>query len=124
MTAVSEQPGEKDFNTITAAVLDEGFDANRITATYTPQADWTIIEPLCQRELEVVSLISDGLSNQQIADRLILSLGTVKWYIHQIYCKLGVQNRVQAIRRTQELNLLSERLIDNGVSNDERTIRR
>jgi LuxR family maltose regulon positive regulatory protein len=66
-----------------------------------------LIEPLTARELEVLRLIAEGLTNRQIADRLILALGTVKWYTTQIYGKLGVQNRAQAIRRAQELNLLS-----------------
>ncbi len=116
MTAESEQCGETgDFNTVTAALLDERFAPKGIVATaHTPQADQTLIEPLSKRELEVVSLIADGLSNQEIADRLILSVGTVKWHTSQIYCKLGVQNRAQAVRRTQQLNLLCERFIHNG----------
>jgi LuxR family maltose regulon positive regulatory protein len=125
MMAEFEQHGEtRDFNMVTAAELDEGLALNRATTTYTPQANWTVIEPLSQRELEVVNLIADGLSNKQIADRLILSVGTVKWHTSQIYYKLGVQNRVQAIRRTQQLNLLSKYVVHNRSINDERTIRR
>jgi predicted ATPase/DNA-binding CsgD family transcriptional regulator len=65
------------------------------------------VEPLTERELEILRLIADGLSNQAIADKLILSLGTVKWYTGQIYSKLGVQNRAQAAVHAQQLNLLS-----------------
>jgi predicted ATPase/DNA-binding CsgD family transcriptional regulator len=65
------------------------------------------LDALTERELEVMRLIAEGLSNRGIADRLILSVGTVKWYTNQIYSKLGVQNRTQAVRQVQQLNLLS-----------------
>ncbi|MEX0926750.1 MAG: tetratricopeptide repeat protein, partial [Dehalococcoidia bacterium] len=52
-------------------------------------------EPLTPRELEVLALINSGLSNQQIAEKLIVSTGTVKWHSSQIYSKLGVKSRVQ-----------------------------
>ena len=64
-----------------------------------------LVEALTERELEILRLIAEGFSNQAIADRLILSIGTVKWYSTQIYGKLGVQNRAQSVRRAQELNL-------------------
>jgi predicted ATPase/DNA-binding NarL/FixJ family response regulator len=64
-----------------------------------------LTEPLNQRELEVLQLIVSGLSNRQIAERLILSEGTVKWYTTQLYSKLGVQNRAQAVYRAQQLAL-------------------
>jgi predicted ATPase/DNA-binding NarL/FixJ family response regulator len=62
-------------------------------------------EALNQRELEVLGLIVLGLSNRKIAERLILSEGTIKWYTTQIYSKLNVQNRAQAVFRAQQLNL-------------------
>jgi predicted ATPase/DNA-binding CsgD family transcriptional regulator len=65
-----------------------------------------LIEPLTARELEVLQLIADGLSNQQIADQLILSVGTVKFYTGQIYGKLGVNSRTQAIAQARTLSLL------------------
>lgn len=64
-----------------------------------------LVEPLTEREHEILGLIAAGYSNQAIADQLILSVGTVKWYSTQIYGKLGVQNRAQAVRRAQEANL-------------------
>lgn len=67
----------------------------------------SLIELLTEREREVLRLIAGGFSNQDIAYQLILSVGTVKWYTTQIYGKLGVQNRAQAVRRAQELNLFS-----------------
>lgn len=60
---------------------------------------------LTEREIEILGLIADGLSNQEIAEKLFLTLGTVKWYNTQIYGKLGVKNRTQAIARTRELEL-------------------
>jgi len=62
------------------------------------------VDPLTTRELEVLPLVAAGLSNRQIAHDLILSLGTVKGYIHTIYSKLGVESRTQAVAR--ELGLL------------------
>lgn len=66
-----------------------------------------LIEPLTEREFEVLRLIAQGMSNQQIADTLILSLGTVKWYTVQIYGKLQVASRTQAVIRARELGLLA-----------------
>jgi LuxR family maltose regulon positive regulatory protein len=66
----------------------------------------TPLEPLSQRELEILRLLAAGLSNRQIAERLVLAVGTVKAHVHTIYGKLGVQGRVQAITRARELNLL------------------
>jgi LuxR family maltose regulon positive regulatory protein len=66
----------------------------------------TLVEPLSDRELEVLRLVADGLSNQEVADALILAVGTVKAHVHTIYGKLGVQSRTQAIARAKELHLL------------------
>jgi predicted ATPase/DNA-binding CsgD family transcriptional regulator len=65
-----------------------------------------LVEPLTEREIEVLQAIAQGLTNQQIADTFILSLGTVKWYTGQIYGKLGVTSRTQAIARARELGFL------------------
>jgi LuxR family maltose regulon positive regulatory protein len=66
----------------------------------------TLIEPLSDRELEVLRLVAAGLSNREIAAKLILSLGTVKSHVHNIYGKLGVRNRTEAVTRAQEYQLL------------------
>lgn len=58
------------------------------------------------RELELLSLIEAGLSNQEIADRLSLSVSTVKWHLYNLYAKLGVKNRAAALARARSLNLL------------------
>ena len=59
------------------------------------------------RELEVLRLISNGLSNREIAQELYLSIETVKWYNKQMFMKLGVRSRTQAVVKATELNLLS-----------------
>jgi LuxR family maltose regulon positive regulatory protein len=60
---------------------------------------------LSERELEVLRLIADGFSNAEIAQRLVIALGTVKRHINNIYGKLGVQSRTQAVARARELGL-------------------
>jgi LuxR family maltose regulon positive regulatory protein len=65
-----------------------------------------LVEPLSQRELEVLQLIAEGLTNREIAERLFLSLNTVKVHTRNIYGKLNVRSRTQAIARSQELGLL------------------
>jgi LuxR family maltose regulon positive regulatory protein len=64
------------------------------------------IEPLTRRERQVLQLIGDGFSNQEIADRLVVSLNTIKKHSSNIYGKLGVTSRTQAIVRAQETGIL------------------
>jgi LuxR family transcriptional regulator, maltose regulon positive regulatory protein len=66
-----------------------------------------LVEPLSPRELEVLPLIADGLGNREIADRLFLSLHTVKSHACSIYAKLGVGSRTQAVARARALGLLA-----------------
>ena len=67
-----------------------------------------LVEPLSERELEVLALIASGLSNSDIAQKLYITVGTVKRHINNIYGKLDVASRTQAIVKAREL-----RLIDN-----------
>jgi len=62
-------------------------------------------EPLSEREREVLRLIIAGCSNREIANRLVIALSTVKWYVNAIYGKLHVESRTKAIARARELNL-------------------
>jgi len=68
----------------------------------------SLIEPLSARELEVLALIDQGLTNREIADKLTVAISTVKTHINNIYGKLGVQTRVQAIKEARELGLIEE----------------
>ncbi len=63
----------------------------------------SLIEPLSERELEVLQLIAQGLSNQDISKRLFLALSTVKGHNQKIFEKLQVQRRTEAIVRAREL---------------------
>ena len=65
-----------------------------------------IVEPLSERELEVLKLLGTELSGPEIADRLSVSLNTVRTHTKNIYSKLGVSSRRAAIRRAEELGLL------------------
>jgi len=89
---------------------------NKLLAAFTPpmalsqstashQAS-TLLDPLSPRELEVLRLIEQGLSNQEIANRLFLAVSTVKGYTRTLFDKLQVQRRTEAVARAYELGLL------------------
>ena len=88
--------------------------ADRLAAQLLEQAgeghDPTAIEGsserLAPREVEVLALVSNGLLNREIGERLGLTEGTVKWYMQQIYDKLGVRRRPQAVTRARLLGLI------------------
>jgi len=63
-------------------------------------------QELSEREIEIVNLLNEGLTNHDIAERTGLTLYTVKWYLKQIYSKLYVSNRTQAAAKVRELGLL------------------
>ncbi len=83
-------------------------DARRAASPATRVAGSRLAEPLSGRELEVLALIARGLTNQEIALRLYLSLHTVKAHARSIYAKLGVSSRTQAVARGRALGYLSE----------------
>ena len=67
------------------------------------------LEPLSVRELEVLRLLEQGASNQEIAEDLVLALSTVKSHVRSILSKLGVSNRTQAVKRARTLDLLPDK---------------
>jgi LuxR family maltose regulon positive regulatory protein len=64
-------------------------------------------DPLSEREHDVLHLMAEGLSNQQIAERLVLSLHTVKLHVKHLLAKLGATNRTQAVARARAFHLLT-----------------
>ena len=65
-----------------------------------------LIEPLSERELDVLRLLGSDLDGPDIARELVVSLSTVRTHTRSIYAKLGVNNRRAAVRRAEELDLL------------------
>lgn len=80
--------------------------ASPAASSQAPAANSALIEPLSARELEVLALIESGLSNAEIADRLVVAQSTVKTHINSIYGKLGAKSRTDALHRAKELGLL------------------
>jgi LuxR family maltose regulon positive regulatory protein len=77
----------------------------RVTGRELPPAQ-LLIEALTRRELELLKLIEAGCTNQDIAERLVISIPTVKRHISNIYAKLGAKSRTQAVSLGRELRLI------------------
>jgi LuxR family maltose regulon positive regulatory protein len=69
-------------------------------------ANRALVEPLGDTQLAILRLVADGLSNQDIADRLGITVGTTKWHLNQIYGKLGVASRTQAVAHARRVRLV------------------
>ncbi len=93
------------LDTVLAAFRQDGTAQERAGQRTTAQP---LLDPLSARELEVLQLLARGDSNPEIAEVLVLSVQTVKSYVCNIFSKLGVKNRVQAVARARALGLLSE----------------
>jgi len=65
-----------------------------------------VIESLTDTQLRILGLIATGMSNQQVADKLFITVGTTKWHLNQIYGRLQVRNRTEAVARARDLHLL------------------
>jgi len=81
--------------------IQEGF-----TQKIIPSQTCPLVEPLTEREIEILDLIAKGLSNQEIAQSLFISLPTVKWHTTNIYNKLGVRSRTQAVVQARSVGIL------------------
>ena len=64
------------------------------------------VPTLREIEIQLLDLLDQGLNNEQVADRLSLSVPTVKWHLHNVYVKLGVRSRSAALARARALNLI------------------
>jgi LuxR family maltose regulon positive regulatory protein len=82
------------------------FDVPRRKDTLPTRTAMSPVELLSQRELEVLQLLAAGKSNRQIADELVVVTGTVKAHLLNIYGKLDVHSRTQALARSRQLGLL------------------
>jgi len=82
--------------------------ATRLISAFTLPAAPPIplLDPLSERELEILRLIATGMSNKALAETLFLTVGTVKWHLNNIYSKLDVRSRTHAVARARELGLL------------------
>ena len=77
------------------------------TASELEKRSWEgLVEALSEREFEVLTLIAEGLSNQEIAQALFVSLYTIKSHARNIYGKLGVKNRTEAVAKARLFGLL------------------
>ncbi len=86
--------------------VQEQLVAMAVRAAAAPPAGLGEAEALTARELEVLGLIADGLSNHQIAERLVVSNATVKTHINRVFAKLDVRDRAQAVRFAYEHGLM------------------
>lgn len=102
LAACLTQGAAPEYVTRLMQAIDPAPDA----ASAPPDPNQLLIEPLSDRELEVLGLLANGLTNQAIADELIIALSTVKKHVNNILGKLHVDNRTQAVSRAQELNIL------------------
>jgi len=79
---------------------------SRVSSLVTAANSEVLAEPLSEREIEVLRLVTVGMSNREIAQKLIISAGTAKTHIHNLCGKLGVHNRTEAAMRARELGLV------------------
>jgi LuxR family transcriptional regulator, maltose regulon positive regulatory protein len=109
LTAIARRRTEWDY---VRRLLDACAHVDGTAAVKTPVAPNTrssrgLVEPLSERELDVLRLLATDLNGPDIARQLIVSLNTVRTHTKSIYAKLGVNSRRAAVRRAEELTLLS-----------------
>lgn len=95
-----------NLEAVGAALLEQFQNAEQEPRQVADAANNSPAQLLSQRELDVLHLIDLGLTNDEIAERLIVTVATVKKHINHIFAKLGVKNRMQAVVRGEDLNLL------------------
>jgi len=95
-----------DVRDVAPSFVDQLLDGAAIATPQQEIAARPLIEPLSERELEVLGLIAAGLSNREIAQELVIALGTVKRHINNIYGKLSVHRRTEAVAVSRDLGLI------------------
>jgi DNA-binding NarL/FixJ family response regulator len=114
---LKDTPSEQLAEAIRAAARGEAFihpsvtrkvvaEFARLTERERVRREQPLAEPLSAREMEVLALLAEGLSNREIAERLYIAPGTVKNHVSNILSKLDVRDRTQAVLRAQEIGLL------------------
>jgi len=107
------QASTKDFGMVRPEELEllerlrdsSGGVASAAASASPPDAAAAAVDPLTRRELELLELLGQGLSNQQIADRVSLSVPTIKWHLYNLYAKLQVKSRAAALAKARSLQL-------------------
>lgn len=95
-------------STVTTRVLQELRDTLSMhEPAAPPPTPQPLVDPLSERELEVLGLVAAGLTNREIAHRLFITVGTVKRHINNIYGKLEARHRAEAVARARDLGLLA-----------------
>ncbi|GAP14663.1 two component transcriptional regulator, LuxR family [Longilinea arvoryzae] len=87
---------------ITAKVMAEFSRLSRPA----PKPDFELVDPLSSREVEILRLVSTGLSNKEIADKLVIAEGTVKNHLTNILAKLSAKDRMQAVIKARDLGII------------------
>jgi DNA-binding NarL/FixJ family response regulator len=114
---LKDVPSERLAEAIRAATRGEAFihpsvtrkvvaEFTRLTERERVRREQPLVEPLSPREMEVLALLAEGLSNQEIAERLTIARGTAKNHVSNILSKLDARDRTQAVLRAQEIGLL------------------
>ena len=113
---LKDVPSEKLVEAIRGVARGESFlepsIVNKIVAEFArlspqrPSSSQPLIEPLSERELEILRLLGQGASNKEIADHLVITVGTVKNHLTNIMAKLSVRDRTQAALKARELGII------------------
>jgi DNA-binding NarL/FixJ family response regulator len=114
---LKDVPSEQLAEAIRAAARGEAFihpsvtrkvvaELTRLTERERIRHEQPLTEPLSAREMEVLALLAEGLSNQEIAERLYIAPGTAKNHVSNILSKLNARDRIRAVLQAQELGLL------------------
>ncbi len=113
---LKDVPSEKLTEAFRGVARGESFlepsIVNKIVAEFArlsprgPTSSQPLIEPLSERELEILRLLGQGASNKEIADHLVITVGTVKNHLTSIMGKLGVRDRTQAALKARELGII------------------